>query len=154
MTTPLSTPCVEYTGFRTARGYGRVNKRVGGKQTGQFAHRMAWAAVYGPIPPGMVVMHLCDNPPCYRLDHLRLATQAENMADKVAKGRQRNSATGPLHPPAPKPGRLADRDHCKHGHLFVPENTCVDPRGWRSCRKCRRESDRRRRAAARWARST
>jgi DNA invertase Pin-like site-specific DNA recombinase len=26
----------------------------------------------------MVVMHLCDNPPCVRLDHLRLGTHAEN----------------------------------------------------------------------------
>jgi HNH endonuclease len=46
-----------------------------------------WEQVNGPIPEGMVVMHLCDNPPCYRYDHLRLGTNADNMADMVAKGR-------------------------------------------------------------------
>lgn len=32
-------------------------------------------------------MHLCDNPPCFRFDHLRLGTHAENLADMRAKGR-------------------------------------------------------------------
>ena len=141
-----TTPCVVYEGFRNAGGYGRVNKRVDGKLISWFVHRLAWEAVHGPIPPGMCVMHLCDNPPCYRLDHLKLGTPAENMADMKEKGRARNNVTGPLAPPPIKPGRLADRDHCKQGHLFTPENTCVDPRGWRSCRLCRRESDRRRRS--------
>jgi hypothetical protein len=34
-----------------------------------------------------VVMHACDNPRCFRLDHLRLGTQADNMADMRVKGR-------------------------------------------------------------------
>jgi hypothetical protein len=32
---------------------------------------------------------------------------------------------------------------CPHGHPRTPENTFVDRRGWRSCRPCRREADRR-----------
>lgn len=143
-----TTPCAEYDGFRTARGYGRVNKRVAGKLTSRYVHRLAWEAAYGPIPPDMCVMHLCDNPPCYRLDHLRLGTRAENAADMKAKGRARLQPNAPGFVPPPKPGRPADRDHCKHGHKFTPENTCVDPRGWRSCRRCRRASDRRRRERA------
>ena len=143
----LTTPCIEYDGFRTDHGYGRVNKRVGGKLISRYVHRMTWEAANGPIPPGMCVMHLCDNPPCYRLDHLCLGTQAENMADMRAKGRARLQPNAPGHwSPALKPGRLADRDHCKNGHPFTPENTCLDRRGWRSCRLCRRESDRRRRS--------
>jgi hypothetical protein len=144
-----TTPCVEYDGFRNANGYGRVNKRVGGKLVSEYVHRLVWEATNGPIPPGMLVMHLCDNPPCYRLDHLRLGTPADNMADMKAKGRARTRPNAPQHAPALKPGRLGDRDHCKHGHPFTPENTCVDPRGWRSCRICRRASDRRRRANGR-----
>jgi len=44
----------------------------------------------------MVVMHLCDNPPCVNVEHLRLGTQGENMADARAKGRAK--------PPPPQPG--------------------------------------------------
>ena len=43
--------------------------------TTQLLHRWVWEQVNGPIPPGMVVMHRCDNPPCFRLDHLMLGTQ-------------------------------------------------------------------------------
>lgn len=32
-------------------------------------------------------MHLCDNPPCYRYDHLRIGTVAENNADRDTKNR-------------------------------------------------------------------
>jgi hypothetical protein len=143
----LTTPCIEYDGFRNANGYGRVNKRVGGKLISRYVHRTAWEQANGPIPAGMIVMHLCDNPPCYRLDHLRLGTHEENRADMLAKGRYKGGSNAPSRPPAPKPGPLAGRTHCKHGHEYTPANTCIQPKtGWRSCRKCRRDSDRRRRS--------
>ena len=28
--------------------------------------------------------------------------------------------------------------HCQRGHEFTPENTYVDPDGWRNCRACRK----------------
>ena len=65
-------------------GYGR--RYVRGVQ--RSAHRATWKEAHGPIPDGMCVLHRCDNPPCDELLHLFLGTQADNMADKVAKGRQ------------------------------------------------------------------
>jgi hypothetical protein len=80
----MLTPCIEWTGVRFARGYGRTS-------LGEYAHRLAWEAEHGPIPAGMVVRHRCDNPPCVNVDHLQLGTQAENLADMVARGRARKA---------------------------------------------------------------
>lgn len=80
--------CWVYIGARTDRGYGHV--RYGGRDW--KAHRLAWALIYGPIPPGLCVLHDCpggDNPSCCRPDHLKLGTKADNTADMYAKGRQR-----------------------------------------------------------------
>lgn len=52
------------------------------------ANRVAWELTNGPIPAGLEVCHTCDNPPCCRPDHLFLATNAGNHADRDRKGRQ------------------------------------------------------------------
>ena len=54
-------------------------------------NRLAWELVHGPIPPGLLVCHKCDQPLCIESTHLFLGTVAENNADCVAKGRE---ATG------------------------------------------------------------
>jgi hypothetical protein len=74
--------CWPWPGAKNQAGYGQINR-----QGHQLAHRGAWAAVNGPIPEGMVICHRCDNPPCYRPSHLFLGTHADNIADRVAKGR-------------------------------------------------------------------
>lgn len=81
--------CWIWTASVSTDGYGRfaVTPTVV-----PLAHRYAWTLANGPIPTGMVVMHSCDNPPCVRLDHLRLGTQADNLADMCAKGRQRSGS--------------------------------------------------------------
>jgi len=55
---------------------------------GRRVHRLTYAMAYGPIPDGMGIFHHCDTPLCIRPDHLFAGTQADNIADKVAKGRQ------------------------------------------------------------------
>lgn len=77
-----TTPCVEWTGA-TSGGYGV--RRIAGRNV--RVHRLAWEQANGPVPADRIVMHLCDNPPCYRLDHLVLGTHKDNSDDKWAKGR-------------------------------------------------------------------
>ncbi|MDG1950134.1 MAG: HNH endonuclease [bacterium] len=61
-----------------------------------LAHRAAWELESGPIPDGLHCCHHCDNPPCVNVNHLFLGTDADNMADKEAKGRG-NQAKGSAH---------------------------------------------------------
>jgi hypothetical protein len=53
------------------------------------AHRFSYALHTGEHPGPRHVMHSCDNPRCTNPDHLSLGTNADNMADKIAKGRAR-----------------------------------------------------------------
>lgn len=81
--------CLIWTGSTDGNGYGQL--RVEGRLTP--AHRYAWELANGPIPAGARVDHKrhCDVR-CVNVDHLRLASQAENMANRP--GPNRGGQTG------------------------------------------------------------
>ena|SRR3990167_10060451 len=77
----LTLPCKEWNKCRDGRGYGML--RLWGKVW--RAHRLAWIFEYGYAPN--CVLHGCDNPPCYELEHLFSGTKADNTKDRDIKGR-------------------------------------------------------------------
>ena len=81
--------CHEWTGACNQFGYGQALIRVGLKQyRNRGVHRLAWQAKNGEIPAGAVIMHTCDNRRCINIDHLRLGTQRDNLADMHQKVRE------------------------------------------------------------------
>ena len=80
--------CWTWTGKTIKGGYGDYRVSVDGQSRHVIAHRWAWTETHGEIPPGMFVLHRCDNPPCVNPAHLFLGSHRENMADMVAKGRR------------------------------------------------------------------
>lgn len=78
--------CFEPTSHRnTLKGYPVILKY--GKR--QRMSRFIWEECFGFIPEGMNVCHACDNIKCINPSHLFLGTQADNVRDKMEKGRHR-----------------------------------------------------------------
>lgn len=85
-------------------------------------HVLIAAAFIGPRPDGYEIRHLDGNPANSVLVNLAYGTHSENARDTVRHGAHSE----------------ARKTHCKRGHEFTPENTSVDKRGGRRCRRCKR----------------
>jgi len=102
--------CWNWTSARTAsrpkrvladatEGYGviSINKRP------FYAHRASWLMHNGPLTPGLVIDHLCENTLCVNPEHLRETTSLEN------------STRSPKHSKYVKYAYY--KTHCKYGHV-------------------------------------
>lgn len=117
--------CWEWVGAVTANGYGRFSPRVDGVMHRQMAHRVAYEALVGQIPDGLVIDHLCRNRRCVNPAHLEAVTQLVNV--------MRGEGVGVIN---------AAKSECLDGHEFTPENTYMTPRGGRACMACQRRRSR------------
>jgi hypothetical protein len=67
--------CWLWSGPHNPEGYGRLY--AAGAQ--HYAHRLAYELLVGPIPEGLEIDHLCQNPGCCNPKHLEPVTHAENQ---------------------------------------------------------------------------
>lgn len=70
--------CLIWLGGNNKKGYGHM--RVNGIM--MRVHRYAWQRAHGEIPDDKVVDHICHNPSCVNVEHLRLATYSENSSNR------------------------------------------------------------------------
>jgi hypothetical protein len=115
------TGCLIWTGAQNGVGYGRM-----WADGYQLTHRVAYELMVGPIPPGLVIDHLCRVSLCANPAHLEAVTPAVNT--------QRGNV------PAVMAARGAARTHCRSGHEYNAANTYIRPNApGRDCRICIRE---------------
>lgn len=108
------TKCLMWTASAgTRNGYGRFwdGERY------CVAHRFAYEIRNGPIPDGLEIDHLCERVKCVNFLHLEAVEHHENM--------RRFNANRPA------------EQTCRHGHDWTSDNTYINSRGWRACRRCR-----------------
>jgi hypothetical protein len=94
--------CAQWAGKHWNTGYPYMMGGERGHRKMIAMHRWTWEQANGPIPPGCVIMHTCDNRGCINLEHLRLGTPKANSSDMARKGRASN----------------AQKMHCPMGHEY------------------------------------
>ena len=109
--------CWEWLAFKERDGYGKFQF----PGAGQYAHRIAYQLLVGPIAPGMQVDHMCHNPGCVNPDHLRIATNTENQQN-LRNGRGNKSGVLGVHWRADAKKwqvTVKHQDHSRHVGYFA-----------------------------------
>ena len=104
--TPQPTPCRLWQGTKGSDGYGwRKITLPDGTRKSRSMHRWVMEQYLGrDLKSHEIVLHACDQPLCYRLEHLSLGTIIDNNRDMKRKGRNSpppvNRFPGEAHPMA------------------------------------------------------
>lgn len=117
-------PCYLWTASLDGKGYGQIAVRCAdGKTRPRRAHRVGYELQVGPIPDGLELDHLCQNPPCVRGSHLEPVSHRENT----------------LRGPSVK--MVTRREGvCGRGHLIEGANALRHRNGkWVRCRECQNQ---------------
>lgn len=75
--------CIDHGRQGNKHGYSMI--RVAG--VGRKLHAVVLEEASGDLANGRLCLHSCDNPRCINPEHLRWGTHADNMRDKVERGR-------------------------------------------------------------------
>lgn len=121
-----NTGCWLWTSTGVGQGYGGGTDR----NKKYYAHRRAYEALVGPIPPGLQIDHKCRVRICCNPDHLEPVTCRENLL----RGQTFTA-------------RLAARTHCDKGHPLdglrnKRERVALGLPKFRYCLTCNRELQR------------
>lgn len=85
----LGSRCWMWLGSKSKYGHGLIGAGRRGL-TSLGTHVVAWKFMYGDIPDGMKVCHLCNNSSCVRVEHLCLGNSADNTKYMMKSGRWGN----------------------------------------------------------------
>lgn len=106
-------PCWIWMGARSHDLYGNI--LVGDKL--RLTHIVSYELHRGPVPPSLVLHHMCETPLCCNPWHLEALTRQEHSRQHT-------------------PGLYNKiKTHCPHGHPYTEENT-YRYEGSRQCRTC------------------
>jgi hypothetical protein len=107
------TDCWEFQGGKNNIGYGMIRDGKGMRTT----HRVSYEEhSQTKIPPGLVVMHSCDNKICCNPAHLTVGTHKDNSQDMIRKGRHLFTASYGM------TGKKQPTTLCVYCNRIIPNN--------------------------------
>ena len=117
--------CWLWLGATNNNGYGQIH--VSGKT--RLAHRKSYEIHVGEIPDGLTLDHLCRVSLCINPAHLEPVSMRENYLRGIG--------------PIVNGDYYRAKTHCPQKHPYSGDNLYINSKGWRFCRACRKETDRR-----------
>lgn len=111
--TPQATQCRLWQGSVDGNGYGkRKMRQADGSWRMISMHRWVMETVMGRrLRKTEVILHACDQPLCFRIDHLSVGTMASNNADARRKGRAKKPPVNRLRGEANGRNKIPPRLH-------------------------------------------